>query len=125
MSDSSHIGGNLNNRAFATTRWSIVRAANDSDPAISKTALHELCELYWYPLYSFVRRQGEDANTAADFTQAFFADLLEREDLKRVDPQLGRFRSFLLAALKNFIRNQWKKDKTLKRGGGANAISLD
>ena len=113
------------NRQFATTQWSVVRAVNNKNPVAANHALQELCQTYWYPLYTYVRRQGNDANTAADLTQAFFADLLQREDLKKVDPSLGKFRSFLLAALKHFLLNQWDKAKAQKRGGGKSPLSLD
>ena len=113
------------NRQFASTQWSIVRAVGNGDRDAAKSALQELCKLYWYPLYSFVRYQGHDSNAAADMTQAFFADILEREDLKRVDPKLGKFRSFLLASLKNFLRNQYDQENALKRGGGKRILSLD
>lgn len=113
------------NHQFATTHWSVVRAINQDNPAAASSALQELCQTYWYPLYTFVRRQGKDANAAADLTQAFFADLLQREDLKKVDPSFGKFRSFLLAALKHFLINQWDKARAQKRGGGKSPLSLD
>ena len=122
MSNGNQFEGN---RQFATTQWSIVRAINQDDASAAKSALQELCQTYWYPLYTYVRRQGNDANTAADLTQAFFADLLQREDLKGVDPGLGKFRSFLLAALKHFLINQWDKTQAQKRGGGKLPLSLD
>ena len=112
-------------RQFATTQWSIVRAVNHENTAAANSALQELCQTYWYPLYTYVRRQGNDANTAADLTQAFFADLLQRDDLKNVDPSLGKFRSFLLTALKHFMINQWDKAQAQKRGGGKAPLSLD
>ncbi len=114
-----------NNREFATTQWSVVRAVAEQDSAVAKSALQQLCQTYWYPLYSFVRFKGFDASSAEDLTQAFFADLLAREDIKKVEPQLGRFRSFLLAALKNFLHNQWEHQKAQKRGGGNVPLSLD
>lgn len=122
MSSSNQFNGN---RRFATTHWSVVRAVNQDDNDAAKSALQALCQTYWYPLYTFVRRQGNDANAAADLTQAFFADLLQREDLKKVDPSFGKFRSFLLAALKHFLMNQWDKARAQKRGGGKSPLSLD
>lgn len=122
MSSENHFRGN---RQFATTHWSVVRAINQENNALAVSALQELCQTYWYPLYTFVRRQGNDANAAADLTQAFFADLLQREDLRKVDPSFGKFRSFLLAALKHFISNEWDKSRALKRGGGKPSLSLD
>ena len=103
----------------------MVRAVSDADSEQASTALQKLCQTYWYPLYTFVRRQGKNADEAADLTQAFFADLLNRDDLKKVDPEIGKFRSFLLTALKNFLNNQWDKAKTQKRGGGVSPLSLD
>lgn len=120
--EAEQFGGN---RRFATTQWSIVRAVNDGDSTAASSALQELCQIYWYPLYTYVRRQGHDANSAEDLTQAFFADLLQREDLKKVDPDLGKFRSFLLTALKHFLINQWDKANAQKRGGGKSPLSLD
>ena len=122
MSSGNQFNGN---RQFATTQWSMVRAINNDNAAAANSALQELCEAYWYPLYTYVRRQGNDANAAADLTQAFFADLLQREDLKKVDPDLGKFRSFLLTALKHFLLNQWNKANAQKRGGGRSPLSLD
>ncbi|MFT5299798.1 MAG: DNA-directed RNA polymerase specialized sigma24 family protein [Mariniblastus sp.] len=113
------------NRQFETTQWNLVKAINVEDSVASSTALQELCQTYWYPLYSYVRGQGHDANTAADLTQAFFADLLQREDLKKVDPSLGKFRSFLLTAIKHFLMNQWDKRNAQKRGGGRSPLSLN
>ena len=122
MSSGNQFNGN---RQFATTQWSIVRAVSNENAEAADSALQELCQTYWYPLYTFVRRQGNDASAAADLTQAFFADLLQREDLKKVDPSLGKFRSFLLTALKHFMLNQWDKAKAQKRGGGKSPLSLD
>ena len=122
MSSGNHFEGN---RQFATTQWNIVRAVNHDNATAANKALQELCQTYWYPLYTYVRRQGNDANVAADLTQAFFADLLQRDDLKAVDPDLGKFRSFLLTALKHFLLNQWDKSRAQKRGGGKIPLSLD
>lgn len=109
---------------FRTTRWSLVAAAADltSD---TRAALEELCELYWPPVYSFVRRSGRDAPDAFDLTQGFFARILEHNDLAAVDPARGRFRSWLLGALKHFLANEWRASTALKRGGGATILSLD
>lgn len=113
------------NDRFATTRWSMIRAVGGTNESTASSALEQLCQSYWFPLYAFVRRQGHDAESAADLTQAFFADLLQREDLKKVDPELGKFRSFLLSAMKHFLVNHWNKDRALKRGGGKSPLSLD
>lgn len=107
-------------RGFATTRWSLVAAARDR----ADEALADLCRLYWYPLYAYVRRRGHDAAEAEDLTQAFFARLLEKNGLASVTPTRGRFRSFLLAACQNFLANEHDRAQALKRGGGR-VVSLD
>lgn len=113
---------------FATTRWSVVLAAGSTDPAHvarGRAALGELAALYWYPLYAFVRRAGHGADDAADLVQAFFALLLEREDLRRADPARGRFRNWLLVALRNFLANERERERALRRGGGRTQLSID
>jgi RNA polymerase sigma-70 factor (ECF subfamily) len=91
----------------------------------SKEALAELCKLYWYPLYGHIRRYGFSAHDAQDLTQGFFLDLLEHKALARADRQKGKFRSFLLASLKNFLSNEAQKARCLKRGGQVQFVSLD
>jgi RNA polymerase sigma-70 factor (ECF subfamily) len=110
---------------FVTTQWSVVLAAGDGDLDGAATALDQLCRKYWYPIYAFVRRRGSDSHEAEDLTQAFFADLLEKASLKQVDRRKGKFRTFLLAALTNFLNNEWDKAQTLKRGGKYQILSLD
>lgn len=110
---------------FATTRWSMVLAAGRSESSESRAALASLCEVYWYPLYAFVRRQGHAPHDAEDLTQGFFAALLEREALGELQPEKGKFRAFLLACLKNFLSNQRDRQRTQKRGGGKSVTSLD
>jgi RNA polymerase sigma-70 factor (ECF subfamily) len=110
---------------FSTTHWSVVLTAQNGDLAGAATALELLCRKYWYPIYAFVRRRGFDSHAAEDLTQAFFAHLLENETLKHLDRQKGKFRSFLLAVLTNFLNNEWDKKQTLKRGGHRQIISLD
>ena len=95
------------------------------DATCSLPALAKLCEIYWYPLYAFVRKQGHSPHEAQDLTQEFFARLLERNWLDRVTPERGRFRSFLLASMKHFLANEWDRAQTLKRGGGIVFQSLD
>jgi RNA polymerase sigma factor (sigma-70 family) len=107
-------------RGFATTRWSLVAAAQHQADA----ALADLCRLYWYPLYAYVRRRGHDAAEAEDLTQAFFARLLEKNGLASVTPARGKFRSFLLSACQNFLANERDRANALKRGGGR-VVSLD
>jgi RNA polymerase sigma factor (sigma-70 family) len=91
----------------------------------SKEALAELCKLYWYPLYGHIRRFGFSAHDAQDLTQGFLLDLLEHKALARADRQKGKFRSFLLASLKNFLSNEAQKARCLKRGGQVQFVSLD
>jgi RNA polymerase sigma-70 factor (ECF subfamily) len=104
---------------FPLTHWSAIIAAGRSqaEPEIAKAALAELCQTYWSPLYSFVRSRGYSVHDAQDLTQSFFAFLIEHKIYKRVDPQKGRFRSFLLASIKNFLANASDRERTLKRGG--------
>jgi len=111
--------------AFATTRWSVVVRARDSQSPEAAAAMERLCRTYWYPLYCFVRRKGHSHEDASDLTQAFFALFLEKRYLKSVDAGLGKFRTFLLASMKHFLANEWDKSQTLKRGGGARVLSLD
>ncbi len=100
-------------------------AAGDSSAPKHEQALGVLCQTYWFPLYAFLRHQGHDANEAADHTQAFFAQLLEKKYLRQVQPKPGKFRSFLLAALKHFVANQYKHIRAKKRGGGRKILSLN
>jgi RNA polymerase sigma-70 factor (ECF subfamily) len=108
-----------------TTHWSVVLAAKQGDPADAAAALEKLCRNYWYPLYAFLRREGRSPHDAQDLTQEFFARLLQRRFLENVGPQHGKFRSFLLASLKNFLCDEWDKARAEKRGGGQTVISLD
>jgi RNA polymerase sigma factor (sigma-70 family) len=111
---------------FATTHWSVVlAAATHHDTTRAHDALARLCQTYWYPLYAYVRRRGYAAHDAQDLTQAFFAQLLERQSLASVDPERGRFRSFILTALNHFLASEWKKGRAQKRGGGCPNLSLD
>ena len=111
--------------AFVTTRWSVVRAAGGSDTTSARAALEKLCRTYWYPLYAYVRRRGHSPEDAQDLTQEFFARLLEGQSLAGADPELGRFRSFLLTCMNHFLTDEWKKAKAKKRGGGREMLSLD
>src|SRR5688572_1377394 len=114
-----------NPKDFRTTHWSVVLAATGNDQSRQEEALAELCRAYWYPLYAFVRRQGRGHHEAEDLTQEFLARLLERNGLASVRPENGRFRSFLLASLKNFLANDWDYNHRAKRGGGCTIISWD
>ena len=110
---------------FATTQWSQVLAAKQGDETRALAALQELCAAYWYPLYAYVRHQGYDADDARDLTQGYFAELLDKRFLKDVDPSKGRFRSFLLASLRNYLSHQRDRERALKRGGAASTLSFD
>ncbi len=110
---------------FSATHWSIVLASGATDLARASTALEWLCRTYWFPIYAFIRRRGSDQHDAEDLTQGFFSDLLEKDTLKKVDRTKGKFRTFLLAALANFLANEWDKSRTLKRGGQRQIISQD
>ncbi|APZ92594.1 RNA polymerase sigma factor [Fuerstiella marisgermanici] len=103
---------------FHTTRWSMVVAAGNQHALGSEDALAQLCNQYWKPLYIFVRRSGYQPADAQDLTQGFFERLIEKRFLQAADVDRGRFRTFLLAALKNYMVNEWKKGTRLKRGGG-------
>jgi RNA polymerase sigma-70 factor (ECF subfamily) len=106
---------------FATTRWSVIVAAGQS----GAEALAALCGLYWHPCYAFVRRRGYAADPAFDLTQGFFLRLLEKNDLATVDRERGRFRTWLLTALKHHLANDWHREQAQKRGGGAAHLSID
>ena len=110
---------------FATTHWSVVLAAGEQQSPQAAEALEKLCRTYWYPLYVYVRRRGYSPQDAQDLTQQFFALFLEKEYFRRANPERGKFRTFLLHALQNFLANEWKRAQCLKRGGGAAFLSLD
>src|SRR5436190_17969820 len=102
---------------FATTHWSVVLAARDPAAPQAAKALEDLCRIYWYPLYAFVRRRGFSADEAQDLTQEFFLRLLEKDYLRVVDRAKGRFRSFLRAAMEHFLSNELDRARAQKRGG--------
>jgi len=110
---------------FATTRWTVVLAAGRRSAPQADVALEELCRTYWYPLYAYVRRQTPTREDAEDLTQAFFARFLEKNYLEKLSSEKGKFRAFLLAALKHFLANEWDRANSQKRGGGLATLSLD
>src|SRR5206468_2474231 len=110
---------------FVTTHWSAVLAAGLDESGAARKALDELARTYWYPLYVYTRRRGYDVEEAKDLTQEFFARLIERNFLGDVVQGKGRFRYFLLAALKHFLADEWDKATAQKRGGGWTFVSLD
>ena len=128
MEDGAHSDGAsspAHRDGFATTRWTVVFEAGDQAGARGGMAMEELCRTYWYPLYAYVRRRGHSREDAEDLTQAFFARLCTGNDLSGLSPERGRFRAFLLAALKHFLANEWDKSQRLKRGGGTTHVPLD
>jgi RNA polymerase sigma-70 factor (ECF subfamily) len=110
--------------AFTTTHWSVVLTAGRNDTTRAHDALARLCQTYWRPLYAYVRRRGYSQHDAEDLTQAFFARLLERNDVAAVSPVRGKFRSYLLAAMNHFLSDEWDKARAQKRGGGC-VIEMD
>jgi RNA polymerase sigma factor (sigma-70 family) len=109
---------------FQQTQWTLVRRAS-VDSAQSREALEELCRAYWYPIYAFIRRTGRSPHDAQDLTQEFFLRLLETNSIGRADPRLGKFRTFLLGALKNFLADAYRKANAWKRGGGTKIVSFE
>ena len=116
--DQSNMFPAAGKRHFATTQWNVVLAAGNIERRESRIALAQLCETYWCPLYAYVRRRVDNVHEAQDLTQAFFSHLLEKQVLAQADRSRGRFRAFLVTALKNFHANERKKARTEKRGGG-------
>jgi RNA polymerase sigma factor (sigma-70 family) len=104
---------------FPTTRWTLVVAAGDPQRKEARSALADLCENYWYPLYAYLRRRGYAPDAAQDLTQEFFVRVLEGRYLDRADPEKGRFRSFILTSLRFFVADQGDRQRAYKRGGGA------
>jgi DNA-directed RNA polymerase specialized sigma24 family protein len=111
--------------SFATTHWSVVAQSALTDVPEAAKALAQLCEMYWAPIYSFVRRRGYPPPDAQDLTQSFFAYFLRTKAYARTDQLHGKFRSFLLASVKNFLADNWDRDQAIRRGGGYQFVSLD
>lgn len=110
---------------FHTTRWTMVLAAGRPGGRVADEAFAELCGAYWFPLYAYVRRCGHGKEDAEDLTQSFFAGLLLRRDFDVLDAGNGRFRAYLLAAMKHFLANERDRRNRLKRGGGTVHFPLD
>ncbi len=123
------VSANANSEAgrelFATTHWSVVAEAGQSDSPKAFEALAHLCQTYWYPLYAYVRRKGYAPPDAQDLTQEFFAWLLARNYVGGADRQKGKFRSFLLGTFEHFLAREWRWAHAQKRGGGQTVLSLD
>ena len=110
---------------FATTHWSVVLQAGQPGAPGYQQALETLCRGYWFPLYAYLRRHGYDSHQAEDYTQAFFCRVLEKQVLRLADSKRGRFRSFLLATLKNFLADEHDRARAQKRGGSRKLLSID
>ena len=112
---------------FGPTRWTVVLDAADSRTSSqhAQSALSELCQIYWRPIYLFLRRQGYAFDEAEDLTQGFFAHLIQNRGYARANPEMGRFRAFLLGALRYFVADVRKREHAQKRGGGAALVRLD
>src|SRR5205814_5908950 len=120
-----HYDSPATSRGFHTTHWTIILAAREKDGTVAREALASLCSTYWYPLYAFTRRQGSSPHEAEDLTQEFFFRFLQRHALGSVQPAAGKFRSFLLVCLKNFLANERERAHAQRRGRGQPLVSLD
>jgi RNA polymerase sigma factor (sigma-70 family) len=110
---------------FRTTRWTVVLLSAQSQAPGFRAALGELYRIYWYPLYAYVRRREHIPGEAQDLTQGFFLHLLEHKTLARANPLRGKFRSFLLGSLENYLSTEADRVRCLKRGGGVEFVALD
>lgn len=112
-------------RNFEETRWSLIVKARARTTIVSQEALAELCQIYWFPVYAYIRRKGESLEEAQDFTQEFFLRFLEQRYVEDALQERGKFRSFLMVCINHFLSNEWRKANAQKRGGGEAHISLD
>jgi RNA polymerase sigma-70 factor (ECF subfamily) len=110
---------------FETTNWSLILQAVAGESSAARAALASLCESYWPPVYAFIRRRGMSPADAEDLTQSYFARFFEKDYLRDFRPEVGRFRTFLLASVTHFLANEWDRERARKRGGGTVRISLD
>ena len=122
---SDSVRGERDREWFVSTQWSVVLAARDPGSSQAAEPLARLCRTYWYPLYAYIRRRGHEPHDAQDLTQEFFPRLLEKNFLTAVRQERGKFRWFLLSALKRFLANEWNHDHATKRGGGQTVVSLN
>jgi RNA polymerase sigma-70 factor (ECF subfamily) len=113
------------NREWLTTLWTMILSTRATTPEERRRALDQLVRLYWKPVYWFVRRRGEEVESAKDLTQSFFADFLERDSLAQVSKDRGRFRSYVRASLEHFLANEFDRRAAEKRGGRTSTLSLD
>lgn len=112
-------------RCFATTRWTVVLGAASTRAPGAREAMAELCRRYWKPLYGFARARGLSPELAQDRTQDFFVYFIEHQVIAHADRNRGRFRTFLLACLQNFLHSAGRKESAYKRGGGFEFVALD
>jgi RNA polymerase sigma-70 factor (ECF subfamily) len=110
---------------FQPTRWSLIATLRSGEGEQARLAREELCAAYWYPLYAYARRSGQEAEAARDLTQGFFAHLLEKNLFALARQERGRLRTFLLTAMQRYLRDEWRRGQRLKRGGGADLLSID
>jgi RNA polymerase sigma-70 factor (ECF subfamily) len=111
--------------SFLTTRWSLIARATSPDAPKARAALEDLCRAYWWPLYAYLRRRGIDGDRAADLVQGLFADVIEKGRLEHVDAERGRFRGWLLSAMKFHLGHELEREGAVKRGGGVHHVSID
>ncbi|HEX3719299.1 MAG TPA: sigma factor [Verrucomicrobiae bacterium] len=123
--DTNWTGKGRGGALFTTTHWSLVINAGEVGSEQAHKAIAQLCQIYWYPLYAYVRRQGYDIHQAQDLTQEFFARLLAGKGFSGLDRQRGRFRAWLLASMEHFLAKEWRDAHRQKRGGGVSFLSLD
>ena len=117
--------GLAGHETFATTHWSVVLGARDTESSEAAEALANLCRTYWHPLYAYIRRRGLSPSDAQDLTQEFFYRLLDRHYLNQIDPAKGKFRSFLLVAVNHLLANEWDRARTIRRGGRIHFVPFD
>ena len=115
----------LRSDRFATTCWTMVVTAGQEDSPAARRAMESLCQRYWSPLYFYLRRRGHDGSQAEDLVQGFFAHLLEKHGLQTAKPQKYKFRSFMLASLKNFVVDQWRRSQRGRRVSGHRTVPLE
>lgn len=112
-------------RRFETTQWTVVLAAGEGDEPEARQALASLCRSYWHPVHAYLRARGYGLQEAEDLTQGFFTRLIEKDALRHARRERGRFRSFLLASLKNYLANEWHRERAQKRGGERDLLRLE
>jgi RNA polymerase sigma-70 factor (ECF subfamily) len=125
LPDQTVNSGSARSDRFRTTHWSVVLAAGQGPSPDGRDALASLCQMYWYPVYAYIRRRGHSPDDAQDVAQAFFARLLEKNIAGKADRNRGKFRSFLLASLRHFLANEWRRARAQVRGHGRVVLSLD